>query len=469
MAEVGKGGNVASLMAIQGFRIASGFAVNVLLMRGLGVDGFGIYGWVTILVNLAGFAASMGMDRLLKRELARDPDAADRWVYTGLAASGLLSLGAGALIVLLAWLLDGRPVVVIASALAALSLGLGALSQMPLSWFHGVSRMGLGVRPNLLGRVVLVAGTAAFLWLHLDVKWVFFAQVLDGGLVFLMLMWSYRKLRGPSQHRVTLEDVQGLLRSSTSFGLATFFTAVWLNVDVLLLGHFRDDTEVGVYRAAVMLISLFPVVAETLNTAVFPRMARHLGQPAAAGEELNFVVRVLLAFSVPAAVGGLLTGEALLVFLGGEPYRASALAFLIMAPLIPLRFLNNGFGMALTALDRQDDRTRGVFLGAAVNVSANLWALPRYGAAGAAAVTLACEVVLLAWLTARVWTAVSGLRVLNSLLRVGAPALVMAAALHLAANTHVLVQITLGAAVFAVAGLGTGAWHPNDLRRLRRI
>ena len=82
----------------------------------------------------------------------------------------------------------------------------------------------------------------------------------------------------PSSMPSTGADVATLLRASTSFGLSTLFTAVWLNADVLLLGHFRGDTEVGVYRGAVMLISLFPVVAETLNTAVFPRMAKHLGQ-----------------------------------------------------------------------------------------------------------------------------------------------------------------------------------------------
>lgn len=460
---------MGSLMAIQGFRIASGFAVNVLLMRGLGVDGFGIYGWVTILVNLAGFAATLGMDRLLKRELARDPEAADRWVYTGLAASGLLSVGAGVLIVGLAVALDGRPMVVLSSALAALSLGLGALAQMPLSWFHGVSRMGVSVRPNLLGRLALVGFTTLFVGLRFDVAWVFLAQVIDGVVVFAMLMFAYRRIRGPSQHWVTVPDVTSLLRSSTSFGLSTLFTAVWLNADVLLLGHYRDDTEVGVYRGAVMLISLFPVVAETLNTAVFPRMAKHLGQPAAAGEELNFVVRVLLAVSVPAAVGGLFTAEPLLVFLGGEEYRPSALPFLIMAPLIPLRFLNNGFGMALTALNRQDDRTRGVFVAAVVNVAVNIVALPRYGAVGAAAVTLGCEVLLLAWLAVCVRGPVSGLRVGGTLLRVGLPAAAMAAVLVPLAGAHVLLQIALGALVFLAVGRASGAWQPNDLRQLRRI
>lgn len=34
-----------------------------------------------------------------------------------------------------------------------------------------------------------------------------------------------------------------------------------------------------------------------------------------------------------------------MVFLGGADFSASALHFLVMAPLLPLRFLNNGYGM----------------------------------------------------------------------------------------------------------------------------
>ena len=467
--EDGRGGNLAALGAIQVFRLASGFAVNVMLMRGLGVEGFGVYGYVTILVGLASFGSSMGMDRYLKREIARDEARLGGLVATGLAASALLSLLTTLGILAWAAAVDGRALVVGSSGLAAIAVGLQALALVPVSAFHAVRRMGLGVRGNLLGRIALVGATAALLALRFGVVAVFSAQILDGLATLLVVSVVYVRQFGTATLTTTWAEVRGLLRTTVPFGLNSLAVSVYLSVDVLMMEHLCDDHEVGVYRGAVMLLSLFPIVADTLSTGLYPRMSRHLGDRAAAGEELRFLVKVLLAVSLPAAVGGLLTAKPLMVFLGGADFAASALPFQIMAPLLPLRYLNNGLGMALSALDRQHDRTVGAILAAVVNVAANLYAIPKYGAAGAAATTLLTEVLLLGFMRWRIHGIVSGLGVPSALVRVSVPVLVMALAVGLSEPLHVVLRITLGVAVFAGLGRLTGAWSLADLRRLRRV
>lgn len=464
-----RGGNLFALVLIQVFRMASGLAINVMVMRGLGVDGFGIYGYVLTLVGLASFGSNMGMDRLLKREIARDEDSAGHYVATGLAASGLLSLVTGALIV--AWTLsvDGRAEVVGAAALAAFALALQSLALVPVSAFHAVRRMGLGVGPNAIGRVVLVVATAAFLWFQLGVMAVFAAQILDAAVTLGIVGWVYAQRLGRHGLATTWAAVRDLVKVSVPFGLNSLFVSIYLSVDVLLLGHLRDDTEVGIYRGAVMLLSLFPVVADTLSTGLYPRMARHLGHPERAGAEMRFASRLLLAVSVPAAVGGVLTARPLLVFLGGDDFAVSALPFQIMAPLLPLRFLNNGFGMALSALDRQADRTNGAILAAVINVGVNLLVIPTYGAVGAAATTLVTEICLLVFMAWRVSPLMPSLHIGETLLRVGAPAAAMALVVLALPPVHVLVTIAVGASVYAVGALATGAVRRSDRRDLRSV
>lgn len=462
------GGNLGSLGLIQLFRMGSGMAINVMLMRGLAVDGFGVYGYITTLVGMASFGATLGMDRLLKREIARDEAAGPRWVGTGLATVAVLSSITA--VGMAAWvaIVDGRPEVILAATVAAVALGLQSLAMVPVAWFHAVRRMGLGVPANLAGRVSLVVATALLLWRHLGVTAVFLAQVLDGAVTLAIAARVYLREAGLPR-RPTWPEVRALIRESVPFGLNGLFGSIYLSVDVLLLAWLRDDHEVGVYRAAVMLIALFPVIAETFTTGLYPRMARHLGAPEAAAEELRFATRLLLAISIPAAVGGMLTARPLMVFLGGEAYAESALPFLVMAPLLPLRFLNNGFGMTLSALDRQGDRTRGVFFAALVNVTANLFVLPRYGAVGAASTTLGTEILLAVWLRWRLDDLVAGLRLGRTLVRVVLPAAAMAALILVLPTMHVLLTIAIGGAAYLLAGLGSGAWHPRDLRQLRRI
>lgn len=468
-ARVERGGNLVALTLIQVFRLFSGFAVNVMVMRGLGVEGFGVYGYVLTLVGLLSFGSSMGMDRLIKREAARDESRLGHYVATGLAASALLSLFTGLAIVGWAAAVDGRAVVVIAAAVASLALALQTLAYVPVAAFHAVRRMGLGVGANAVGRVVLVGATALFLWGQLGVVAVFAAQVLDGLVSLVVAARVYRRELGLGGLATTWPEVREFVRECLPFGFNQLFVSVYLSVDVLLLGQFWDDAEVGRYRGAVMLLSLFPIVADTLSTGLYPRMAKHLGDREKAGQELRFAARVLLAVSVPAAVGGAMVADRLFVFLGGAEWAVSAPLFVLLVPLLPFRYLNNLFGMALSALDHQQARTNGAILAAVVNVGLNLATMPRYGALGASAVTFATELVLILFMWWRVRPLVSSLGLGGSLLKVAPAAVLMAGLVWLTRGQHVLVSVIVGALGYGAVALGTGALRRADLRELRRV
>jgi O-antigen/teichoic acid export membrane protein len=463
------GGNLLKLGAAQLFRLGSGLAINLLLLRALGVDGFGVYGTVLTVVGLATFGAGMGMERLVNRELARDPSKTGRLVGAGMATtagmSALTSLGVVAWVVLV----DGRPVVIASGALAAFAMALQGIATVPQAAFHAQSDMGPSVKSQIAGRVSLVTGTVVGLLLGLDVAAVFVGQVLDGLVTLGTMLWMYGRHEGLRALRVRLEDARWIVRRSLPFGVNALFVSIYLSVDVLMLAVMRGDTDVGIYRGAVMLIALFPIIANTLTTGVYPRMAQHLGDREAAGAELGFVLRVLLTISVPSAVGGVLVAEPLMVLLGGPEFAVSAVPFMILVPLLPLRFANNAVEMTLTTLNRQRDRTLGAVIASTVNIGLNFLLIPEFGAAGAAATTLFTEVVLTLWLQWRVRPLVTGLDLLRTFGRVGVPAAAMAVALVLLPPAHVVVQIGVGVVVYGVVSRALGAWHPRDLGRLRRV
>lgn len=462
-------GNLVFLGLSQAFRLGAGFAINILVMRWLGVEGFGIYGYVTTLVGLFSFLSIMGMDQLIKREIARDADLIGRYVAGGLIATTLLSLLTAGAVVGWAWVTDGRAIVVGAAALGTLALGLRSLTMIPVAAFHGVRRMGLGVTGHIVGRVVLVAASALALWRGLEVVGLFGAQVLEALITLSVIAAIFWRRIGTLSLAGGVAEVRPLLRRSLPFGLNALFGSVYLSVDVLMLQHMRGEAEVGAYRAAAMVIALLPLVADTITTGIFPRMAQFLGKPEEAGRELLFVTRVLLAISLPAAVGALVLAEPLMVLLGGEAFAVSALPFIVMAPMLPLRFLKNAFGMTLSSLNRQEDRTRGTLFAAIFNIAANLYAIPRYGAVGAAVTTLITDILLLLWLQWRVRPLVSGYRIGGVVLRASLPAAAMGGVLLLLPGLHVLAAVGLGAVVFGLLALVTRAWHPRDLSRLRRV
>jgi len=260
-----------------------------------------------------------------------------------------------------------------------------------------------------------------------------------------------------------------LVGASVPFGLNLLFSNIYLQSDVLILQELRGDYELGLYQAAAVLILQLLILANVLNRGLFPKLTQNLGDRPAAAEELMFSSRVLLAVSVPIAVGGMMLAKPLIVFIMGSEYGPSAVALTIMLPLLPLRYLNNGFGMALSAMDRQPDRTRSVVYAALFNVAANLYAIPRWGAAGAATTTLLTEILLTAWLSVRLAPELDGFRLRGAVVRTLLPAAPMAAIVAATPSLHVLVRVGAGAVVYLVVGYGTGAWRTEDPGRLRSI
>lgn len=463
------GGNLFALTAVQGIRFVTAFGIQILLARFLGMEDLGVYTFVLGVLSLFTFAAHLQLGTLLGREVARAPDRAPQ--VAGIGVWTTLSLSAGAALLMLGYaaLLDGRGTVVLATAFAALALAAQAQETVQESLYNGLRKAVLTVPSILAGRLVFVVGTLAFLWWGWGVPGVFGAQFLAGLTVAVGLLYTMRARVGPIRWRVDRAEVADTARRAWPFGLNTLYGSIYLASDVLILAEFHDDAEVGLYRAASIIILQVPILANILGRGIFPHLSRMLGDRDGAGAELTFAFRVLLAISVPIAIGGLCMPTDLLVWLVGEEYRAAGPVLAVMLPLLPLRFLNNSMGTALAALDRQPERTRATFLAATFNVGTNLAVIPFYGALGAAATTLATDVLLTVYLGYRLRPSVRGLRVLGSVARALVPALVMGALVVGLEGLGPLARILAGGTSYVFLAWLTGAWRPGDLQRLRSL
>ena len=168
--------NVIALSISQLIRFAAGFLVAILLARWLGAEAFGTLTYVSGVMAVSAFGASMGMHILLTRRVARDPAAADLAMGSGLAATVILSTLTGLAMVTYMYVMDGRPVVMLSITLGALALGLISAWQIPQAVLHGLRKMSKQVPGVIAGRTVYLLGVVTFLALGFGVPGVFAAQ-----------------------------------------------------------------------------------------------------------------------------------------------------------------------------------------------------------------------------------------------------------------------------------------------------
>jgi O-antigen/teichoic acid export membrane protein len=461
--------NLAALVMTRGVQLLSGLIVSLALARVLPREEFGLYRWVWAVVSVATVGSTLGLHTLLTRRVAREPEAAAHLVPLGLAASGVLAVPTTLVIVGYVALRDPRPEVVITALLGALTLCGLAAEQMVAGVLHGLRRMSGEVWPVVAGRVVFLVGHLVALWLGLGLVPLYGVRVVAAALTVGLLVGHAAQAVGVRSWRVAPRELWELLGSGRAFGATVFFGAIYAQADLLLLEALRDEIEVARYAAPASVLLQLALVANIVSRGVYPRLAQLAAEPVAAGGLLVLQTRVLLVGAFPIAVGGAVVAADLIPWLFGEAYTDAVLPFLLLVLAVPVRFLNSGFGLALTALDRQRRRAQIDMAGAFLNVGANLLVIPTWGAEGAAVITLGTDLFLCAALRWELGRALPGVVLWRGAVPPLVASLFMAGVVWWAAPLHVAVRLVIGAVVFAAAARLLGAWTPQDLRELRRV
>ena len=463
-----RSGNVPALGVSEAVRVGVGVAATILTARWLGPEGLGVVAFVNGVTGVVAFLATMGAHFLLTRQIARDPARAPSLYGAGLLSTTMLGAFAVGVVTLYVIWRDPRPEIVLCGVVGGFFLMGRALESIPVAVIQGVRRMPLQVPGVLAGRLSHLVALVALLMAGMGPVAAFVSRVF-GALVALVThgrMVSYRLGVRPV---VRPSEAVRLVKASTPFGLNMLFGAIYLQSDYLIVKETHGELEVGLYGAAAQLIVQLALLAQVLNKGLYPKLSAMTDDRRAAADELTFVSRLLLVVSVPVAVGGMCVAGPLLDFLYGETFRGALWPLLLLLPMLPLRFLNTGYGTVLAAFDRQSIRARGVFYAAVFNVVANLALVPRFGAAGAAATTLATEIVLTLVLLRWALPEVPTYSAWGAVARTVVPAVPMAVAVLACGYLPVLLQVAVGVVVYAPVAYFTGGWSPTDLRRLRRI
>lgn len=467
-------GNVVWLALTRVVLVASGLAVQLLLANWLGDEGYGVFGFLQSVTMLVAFLAHMNLQLLVAREVAREPERASTWLGQGLAAVLLAAVPSIAVVIGYVWLFDGRADVVALALPAGLTLTAMSLGVVVQGTLQGLRQMRAFPLANLVGKLFLLAGLVGVLAAGFGLAGVFLAQaaalLVTAGILLLVATRS-----------VGLPRLDGIgplfemIKTAIPFSLNRLFGSIYLASDVLIIAIFHADAEVGYYKIAALLLTNLAVVSGIFVDALYPRLAKARGKPTEAGDELTFALRMLLLMGVPMAVGGMCVATDLVDLALADGFIAAVPAMLVLLPILPVRYANHLAGSALSAFDRQPERTRSTLYAALLNVGANLALVPVLGALGAAITTLITEGLLCVWLWSRVARDVRGVRFVGASIRVGISAAGMAAVVWplgwvpLSVALRLPLQVVAGVIVYGILSFVLRAWRISDLRRVRGL
>ena len=363
----------------------------VLTARFLGAAEFGRFSYFLTLLTIATTLSQFGTAPLLGRDLA-----ADQWPAPAYWGNYLLLrlVGCGVVgVLLIAGVALARPDLLWVLAAGAAALPLFALrSCEPLFQVQGHPRYGMYAA---LGYAAAYSVTGSLAAVALGSTTMVMAAYLLAGVVYALIgaPYAWRLLR--PQWRPVRPILHHILRMAVPIGVSDLFIIINTRADILMLAWLRGDAVVGVYNAAFRFVDLAAVLALMLVNPLLPivsRMAaRTQGQLAEVCAALFELLAVVL---LPCAVLLMVAAAPVLTVLFGADFAAAAPALQLLAPSAVLVFYSLATSAICLACGVVRYKYWSVPLAAALNIAFNLWWIPRWGAAGAAAATTVCECVL---------------------------------------------------------------------------
>lgn len=325
-------------------RLAVGFVSSVLIARALGPAIFASFAVLGAIATVAGAVIDPGLTNAAVQRIARawtvDPAAALTrarafvW-WRGASAAALATLAWLALAIvgafttrlpsrgLLALALLGAVATALSGAVAAILQALGRFGRLAAVGLANAALTALlALFLATTGRLTLVA---ALVVLGIGTSIAAFAAAL----ALLPPGWRLR----PPGRLVMRDEGRELFRIGRWLWLAQSAALLAAQLDLLLVNHWRDATETGVYALALNLAAKADVVNSGLYTALLPASAALRGP----GAVRHYLVRGTLrsgAIGVALLPTAILIGPFIEIFYGTAYHPAARLYQFLLAVVI---------------------------------------------------------------------------------------------------------------------------------------
>lgn len=220
------------------------------------------------------------------------------------------------------------------------------------------------------------------------------AQFVGDLVATLVVISGLRRLRVPFAVKWNGAVIRPLvIRHIVPYVGSTLLGIVLFNADILFLRMFRDASAVGLYAAAYALLS-FPInIGGTYALTLIPSLTR-LDPTTRQVVFQQAAARVFLVI-LPITIGGGMISAELLTRIYSAEFAPAAPVLTLLLLSAPLSLLRSVATTAIMAERREDLLFRVVGVSALTNIVLNLIAVPLWGLTGAAAVTVATELLRL--------------------------------------------------------------------------
>jgi len=395
--------NIAWLFSDQVLQMILSLVVGLWVARYLGPDQFGLLNYALVFVSLFSALSSMGLDGIVIRDIARDPECKNETLGTSFGLrffGGVITLILATVVIFILkpddtqvqWLVGIIAAGTVFTAFEVINFWFQSQSQTKYIVLARNSVTFL-VAATKIGLVIVKAPLVTFAVIRL----------IEMLLVGIAYVYFYRRTGNKiEQWKFRWKRCKELLLESWPIVFSVLAVYLYSKTDQIMLGAMNQNTELGYYAAAVKISEITDFIPMLIAVAVFPKLTT-LREKNYEDYLSKFQIYsdVMMFFWLGVAIPISLLSPMIIQLLYGEKYANSAA---ILAIYVWAQFGSNFSAARGVYFTLEGQLHYGLYLSVAgtfLNIGLNLLLIPDYGAFGATAATMItyfCVVILINFL-----------------------------------------------------------------------
>lgn len=369
-------------------------AIVVFAARTLGVASWGAFSYALGVVTFLTIFSDIGINALITKEATRNPELKDKYLSTALFIKiGLVLIFFFGIISVFPNLSKIEEATFIMPILIFVFV-FDTLRDLGSTLARALEKMQIEAGIQIFTNFAIVALGFILLQFQATGRTLASAYALGSGLGFIAIAYTLRAHFKNLLRNFRRDLIKPIFTTAWPFGLLGLLGTIMLNTDIIMLGFLRSPEEVGYYSAAQKIIQLLYVFPTLFSVSLFPAMARLIKtNPLYVKAMLERILALVILCSIPIAVLGIIFAPTIVGVLFGAQYLPAILTFQILILSVLIVYPGGILGYAIFAYDEQKNFTVFVIVAAVANIGFNLLLIPRFGIEGAAAATIATQII----------------------------------------------------------------------------
>ena len=365
------------------------FGIDAQVQNAVGLDQYGLYFSLLSLSLILNILMDLGINNYVIQTVAKNKEEAKSQI------SSILVLRLALFLVYISILFTSAFLLAYDSTGMKLLFFLG-LNQLFIvfiayfrGFFSGLQHYKLDSFFSVFDRILLIITAGSVLLLptgyHMSIQLYIQLQTFGYFLTFLMAFLFFKRIIGAIDWKIDLLHFKAVLQKSLPFALLIILMSLYTRIDGILLHTFatNGNVETGIYAKGFRLLDALYMFGMIFAGLLFPMFSNVLRESVQKVKELVLISSHFLMSGVIVVVFILIghAGYILQLIYTSKSEAITPFCWLMLSFLgIAMNFV---FGTLLTANGNLKELNIISAIGVLLNVSLNIFLIPKYGASGA--------------------------------------------------------------------------------------